>query len=481
MKVHSLLPPFPSATVWLNHAPDPRALKGHPTLVHFLSLHSEIDRLNVSHVAELRESRKHDGFRVIGVIVPLTEAEESVQFARESIGRLNLTEPCALDVDHNLRKAFETKQENLPVYYLFDIDGRLRSVSTGEDGVLTIEDELDRMLIEFRERNPFCPSCELFLDRQAMFCSECGLPLSLPGSQGAHPYYENHHFGSLPTVRLANPDPLIGKTIDGKYELVAKLGEGGMSVVYRARRAHIGDIVAVKILLRKFITDEVALTRFRREARAAAMLHHANVVTIHDFGETGDESAPAYIVMEFVKGTPLRELLEIEKKFSVERGLRLMRGICAGVGAAHRQGIVHRDLKPDNIIVVAPDADYEFENVRVLDFGLAKVLADSGGNASGAIVGTPFYMSPEQCLGNPLDARSDVYSLGAMFYEMLSGQRPFAADTVSGIVSKQLSQDPQPLPPELGVPRRVSAAIMRALAKDPDERPQTATEFARML
>src|SRR6185295_229018 len=333
MKADSPLPSFPAATLWLNHAPDPRALKGHPTLVHFLSLHSEIDRLNLSHVTALRVSRKHEGFRVIGVIVPITEAEESTQFASESIARLNLTEPCALDVDHNLRKVFETKKESLPIYYLFDINGRLQCVSTGEQGVMTIEDELDRMLVELRQTNPFCPSCELFLDRQAMFCSECGIPLSLPGAKGSHPYYENHHVGSLPTVRLANPDPLIGKVIDGKYELVAKLGEGGMSVVYRARRAHIGDDVAVKILTGKFVKDDAALARFRREARAAAMLRHPNVITIHDFGETEDDHAPAYIVMEFVRGTPLRELLKSEDRFSVERALRLMRGICAGVSA----------------------------------------------------------------------------------------------------------------------------------------------------
>ena len=481
MKVDSPLPPIPATTVWLNHTPDPRATKGHPTLIHFLSFNSETARLNLSHVAELRDSRKREGLRVIAVLVPSTESERNTQSATEALSRLNLTEPCAIDIDGKLSEAFENNEDNLPAYYLFDIEGRLRTFSRGEHGMIDVEDELDRMLVNCRSTNPFCPSCELFLDRQAMFCSECGLPLSLPGAQGLHPYYENHHYGSLPTIRLTNPDPLIGKVIDGKYELVAKLGEGGMSVVYRARRAHIGDDVAVKILLRKFISDEVALTRFRREARAAAMLHHPNVITIHDFGETGDDNAPAYIVMEFVKGTPLRELLEIEKQFSIERALRLMRGICSGVGAAHRQGVVHRDLKPDNIIVVAPDADYEFESVRVLDFGLAKVLADSGGKATGAIVGTLFYMSPEQCLGNPLDARSDVYSLGAILYEMLSGTRPFVAETISAMVSKHLSEDPAPLPASLGIPRRVSAAIMRALAKDPDDRPQTASDFARLL
>ena len=152
--------------------------------------------------------------------------------------------------------------------------------------------------------------------------------------------------------------------IDGKYELVARLGEGGMSVVYRARRVHIGDDVAVKILTGKFVKDDAALARFRREARAAAMLRHPNVITIHDFGETDDDHAPAYIVMEFVRGTPLRELLKSENHFSVERGVRLMRGICAGVGAAHRQGVVHRDLKPENILVVAPDDDFEVESVQ---------------------------------------------------------------------------------------------------------------------
>ena len=115
-----------------------------------------------------------------------------------------------------------------------------------------------------------------------------------------------------------------------------------------------------------------------------------------------------------------------------------MRGICAGVGAAHRQGVVHRDLKPENILVVAPDDDFELESVRVVDFGLAKLLADAGAASTGSVVGTPFYMSPEQCLGEPLDARSDVYSLGAMFYEMLSGERPFAAETVSGVINRHL-------------------------------------------
>jgi len=476
MDVDIQFPSFERATEWLNGRVTARETKGHPTVVHFWSISSEPAKNNLAQVAQIRDERKREGVRVIAVHVPQSEAEKDAKTVRDAAARLNLTEPCALDNEQRVSQG----QKDLPAYFLFDPEGEIRSSATGANGLDVIEDGLDRLLNKLRVNNPFCVACELFLNKEAMFCADCGSPLTLPGS-GVHPYYENHFQSALPTIRLTNPDPLIGHKIDGKYELVARLGEGGMSVVYRARRVHIGDDVAVKILTGKFVKDDAALARFRREARAAAMLRHPNVITIHDFGETDDEHAPAYIVMEFVKGTPLRELLRSEDHFSVERGVRLMRGICAGVGSAHRQGVVHRDLKPENILVVAPDDDFELESVRVVDFGLAKLLADAGGTSSGAVVGTPFYMSPEQCLGEPLDARSDVYSLGAMFYEMLSGQQPFGAETVSGVINRHLYEPPAPLPQSLGIPRRVSMVIMHALAKDPDERPQTATELARQM
>mgnify|MGYP003288201597 CR=1 FL=1 len=471
-------PPFEEASEWLNRPSVGLQIKGHPTLVHFWSISSEASKINLAEVAELRDQRKREGVRVIAVHVPQSETEKDRSAVRNAIDRLNLTEPCALDNEHKLGNALLNGRDVLPVYCLFDIEGGRRISSTALE---KIEDELDQMLAELRADNPFCTACELFLDKEAMFCSDCGSPLSLPGSSGTHPYYESHYYSALPTIRLVNPDPLIGHVIDGKYELTAKLGEGGMSVVYQARRVHIGDVVAVKILTGKFVKDDAAIARFRREARAAAMLRHPNVITIHDFGETHDEHAPAFIVMEFVKGTPLRELLNSEDHFSVERGVRLMRGICAGVGAAHRQGVVHRDLKPDNILVVAPEDDFELESVRVVDFGLAKLLADAGAVTTGSVVGTPYYMSPEQCLGEPLDARSDVYSLGAMFYEMLSGKKPFKAETVSGVINRHLTEPPPPFSPALEIPRRVSIGIMHALAKDPDARPQSATELARQM
>ena len=476
MKAELQSPSFESASEWLNRRITARQTRGHLTLVHFWSVGSDTSKTNLAQVAQLRDQRKREGLRVVAVHVPQSDAEKDPRVVRNAIARLNLTEPCALDNDHRISRGYE----NLPAYFLFDPNGELRASATGPNGVDAIEDELDPLLAELRSTSPFCATCELFLNKDAMFCADCGSPLTLPGA-GAHPYYENNFVGSLPTIQLVNPDPLIGHKIDGKYQLEAKLGQGGMSVVYRARRVHIGDEVAVKILTGKFVKDDAALERFRREARAAAMLRHPNVITIHDFGETDDVHAPAYIVMEFIRGTPLRELLRSENRFSVERGVRLMRGICAGVGSAHRQGVVHRDLKPDNILVVAPDDEFELESVRVVDFGLAKLLADAGAASSGAVVGTPFYMSPEQCLGGPLDARSDVYSLGAMFYEMLAGKQPFEAATVSGVINRHLHEPPAPFAESLQIPRRISTGIMHALAKDPDDRPQTATELARQM
>ena len=481
MKVGSPLPALNGATEWLNPSPDPAAAKGRPLLVHFWSINSEIAEANFPQLHELRDRRRREGLRVIAVHLPQSDSEKSSQAVRDEVARLNLTEPCALDNGYKLRDAFKNERAVVPAYYLFDPDQKLRVSSTEKSGLLIVEDALDQMLLELRSARPFCPGCEFFLETEALYCSECGSPLTLPGSQGAHPFYREHHSASLPTVRLANPDPLIGQMVDQKYELLARVGEGATSSVYRARRVHIGDHVAVKIMLPKLAGDPAALARLRREAGAAAISHHANVIAIHDFGENVDEHVPAYVVMELVKGTPLGYLLEIGTRFSVERAERLMRQICAGVGAAHRRGIVHRDLKPDNILVVAPDDTSEFESVRVVDFGFAKLASDPPAEERGTVLGTPFYMSPEQCLGQKVDMRSDVYSLGVMFYEMLCGERPFMSERVSGIINKHLYDEPPALPESLGIPRRIAAGIALALSKNPDDRPQTATDLARQL
>jgi len=331
----------------------------------------------------------------------------------------------------------------------------------------------------------------------AQFCTNCGERTSASGGRSSA--------DSVPTVEQgtggdshgggarggagasgeSDVDPLLGRVLDGKYEIVAPLGVGGMGSVYRARRVLIGDEVAVKVLHTKFVNDETLVERFRREARAAAQLQHPNVVTIHDYGEARGREGFAYIVMELVRGESLRQLLRREGRQTPARAVSLMRDVCAGVGAAHRRGIVHRDIKPDNIIVVPADEDNPAERVKVVDFGIAKLrdMASDDGTltAAGTIVGTPFYMSPEQCKGESLDPRADVYSLGALLYEMLAGSPPFNAPSLAGIILKHVSEPPPPLPPDVQAPNALRDAVTRSLSKDPRARQGDAAEFSREI
>ena len=241
-----------------------------------------------------------------------------------------------------------------------------------------------------------CPSCRQALHEDARFCSSCGLST-------ASQQITTTDTSQQETLRYSSrPDPLLGRILDSKYELLERLGEGGMGTVYRARRLHIGDEVAVKVLHPDLIVKPQVIERFRREARSAAMISHPNVVSIHDFNDSQSSGTPAYIVMEFVRGISLHNLLRREGPLSAARTVALMRDICAGVGVAHRQGVVHRDLKPDNVIVTPSSHDSEGETAKVVDFGIAKLrdmAAESGLTQTGALMGTIYYMSPEQCRG----------------------------------------------------------------------------------
>ena len=335
-----------------------------------------------------------------------------------------------------------------------------------------------------------CASCQNILPEGAAFCSSCGSALN-----ATHTLQNAETLKQIPTTNdqlsqttqrynAVPQDSRIGLILDSKYQLLTHLGEGGMGSVYRARRLHIGDDVAVKLLSRDLIRDQSAVERFRREARSAAMISHPNVVSIHDFSAADDQNSEAYIVMELVRGESLRKVLEHEGPLAPERAVGLLRDICAGVGVAHRQGLLHRDLKPDNVIVTPPLHPGERETAKVVDFGLAKVR--DAANVSpltqtGTLLGTLYYMSPEQCRGEELDASADVYSLGAMLYEMLSGRPPFTANSPAGLISKHLSEAPPAFPQQLHIGPALAQACFAALAKNPEVRQNNAIKFAEEL
>lgn len=265
--------------------------------------------------------------------------------------------------------------------------------------------------------------------------------------------------------------------IDGRYRLDRLIGAGGMGVVYRAFRLSIGDEVAVKILRLQQESD-TAIERFRREAQITARLKHPNAVTIYDYGVTPDHLI--YFVMELVEGQTLKQLIR-QGAVSPAMTAVIAAQICAALDEAHGLSIVHRDIKPDNVIVQSASAGLK---VKVLDFGIAKIPVASGDTLTqvGETIGTPQYMSPEQCLGEELDHRTDIYSLGVVVYEMLCGTPPFDAQVSMALVVQQVTQPPPAL--RVRDPRlspAVEAVVMSALEKTRERRPQTAGAFASAL
>lgn len=287
------------------------------------------------------------------------------------------------------------------------------------------------------------------------------------------------------TVADVPVDPLIGRVFDGKYRLEEPLGGGGMGTVYRATHLLIDRAVAIKVLSQRFVGDDTAQQRFQREAKAAGRMQHPNAVSVTDFGATTD--GYLYIVMELLEGHTLRDLLAREAPLDIARAVSIMLQTCAAVGAAHDAGLIHRDLKPANIFIVArPDAPI---TVKVLDFGVAKFAVEEQADdfetltQVGALIGTPRYMSPEQCAGKgAVTPASDVYSLGIVFYEMLTAVVPFNAETPLAIAFRHVTEPPQPLRQLApSVPGELDAIVMRALSKHPHERFANANELRAEL
>jgi formylglycine-generating enzyme required for sulfatase activity/tRNA A-37 threonylcarbamoyl transferase component Bud32 len=321
-----------------------------------------------------------------------------------------------------------------------------------------------------------CPRCQKQLESDSPECPYCGFD---PASEVTLPA----------SVPAAFNDSLINLVLDDKYQLVKFLGKGAMGGVYRARRLKFGGSdVAIKILHSDIVDHPGMRKRFEREATAAATLsEHSNIVTIIDFEPGEADKSLAYIVMELLEGKALSDILKEETTIGLDRAVSLMCDVCDAVNFAHDKGVVHRDLKPANIVVLPMGSGRKGETVKIVDFGLAKLrptqmpsMLDSL-TPIGMMLGTPWYMPPEAYRGEQLDARSDIYSLGATIYHMLSGRPPFMAVTIPELQYKHLNEKPPSLLSDGRLPLALEQVIMQALEKDPDKRPQKAITFAEEL
>jgi serine/threonine-protein kinase len=268
----------------------------------------------------------------------------------------------------------------------------------------------------------------------------------------------------------------------GNYEILEVLGQGGMGVVYRGKHSLMERIVAIKMLLSQLISDTNSVKRFQQESKAAARLKHPHIIDVYDFGIS--PAGQPYIVMEFLEGTPLSDLIKKEGQIGVERSIKLIAQACDALDHAHKQGVVHRDLKPSNIVLTQYDEEKDY--VKVVDFGVAKLIEVGNNNEgqrltqAGEVCGSPVYMSPEQCMGQDLDARSDIYSMGIVLYETLTGKLPILGKTMVDTMSKHISEPPVPFNearPDLYIPERLEWVVLKAMAKDPAQRHQTMEEF----
>jgi serine/threonine protein kinase len=271
------------------------------------------------------------------------------------------------------------------------------------------------------------------------------------------------------------PKGLLGQTIDQRYRVEALLGEGGMGLVYRVTHTRLNKPLAIKVLRRENTGDPEVVARFRREAESASAIGNQHIIDINDFGTLIDGST--YFVMECLEGVDLIDAIDVAQRMPEERAIHIALQLCQALGAAHDAGIVHRDLKPENVFLIKRNETADF--VKVLDFGIAKVAnGPKRLTRAGEVLGTPHYMSPEQCEGDNVDHRTDIYALGVLLYEMVTGHVPHDADTMMGILTKHMYEDP--IPPKLRVPQissQLEQVIMRCLEKKPEQRYQTMREI----
>ncbi len=289
--------------------------------------------------------------------------------------------------------------------------------------------------------------------------------------------------GALTSAIIRDMDDLQDRVIGGRFRVVQLIGKGGMGSVYEARHLSLPRTYAIKILLADLATDEGFIERFRREAIAMSKIDHPNVIRITDYGETGDGSV--YLVMEFLEGDGLDDVLNRRGKLPVERALTILAQISDALEVAHQEGVIHRDLKPENILLTSRHGRKDF--VKLLDFGIAKVRTPEFDGTpltiQGEVFGTAEYMSPEQATGKPQDGRSDIYALGCLLYELISGEPPFLGSAVEVLRSHVFTEPPPPSSRMQGgrIMPELDTLVMRCLAKEPADRYQTCAELRQDL
>jgi serine/threonine-protein kinase len=326
-----------------------------------------------------------------------------------------------------------------------------------------------------------CPSCRTGYPSYAEFCPKDSAKLVFVDSNQLHstseynapPKEAKEELGAqmMPFTRLT------GEIIEGKYRLEKVIGEGGMAIVYKATQINIDRPVVLKVMQWQLRGNERAIKRFEQEAKFTAKVSHPNVVSVFDVGFL--PGGQPYLVMEYINGESLRDKLERQGMLSLTTAAQLMLQLCRGLQEAHKCGLIHRDLKPENILLLE-DSDRP-DWVKIVDFGIAHLVTGYERlTKTGNITGTIAYMAPEQLRNVPVDTRADLYALGCVLFEMLTGHIPFDGDSTEAILLKQLMEPPDPpskLRPEIPPDSPFDQVVLRALEKDPDNRYQTATEM----
>jgi serine/threonine protein kinase len=307
-----------------------------------------------------------------------------------------------------------------------------------------------------------CPKCHHDNPDDTIYCGKCASPLK-----------PSEDMAATETIRAPHEDLTRGTTFANRYEIIEELGKGGMGSVYRVEDTKLNQDIALKLIKPEIASDKKTIERFRNELKIARMIAHRNVCKMYDLGE---DQGIRYITMEYIPGEDLKSMIRMMGQLSVGKALSIVKQVCEGLAEAHRMGIIHRDLKPSNLMID------KYGNAKIMDFGIARTLESKGLTDAGVMIGTPEYMSPEQVERKEADQRSDIYSLGVILYEMVTGRVPFEGETPISVVHKhkyEVPQEPKKVNPQ--IPDELNAVIMKCLEKDKEKRFLNADEVRTEL